>query len=62
MKISGVITIDRSDVHAKDQGQMSKVKVTQVKKKFALIWVFPDHNSSLNSQMATEWYKMLELA
>ena len=31
MKFSGVITIDRSDVHAKGQGQSSKVKVTEVK-------------------------------
>ena len=27
MKFSGVITIDKSDVHAWGQGQMSKVKV-----------------------------------
>ena len=31
MKFSGVITIDKSDVHAKGQGQRSKVKVTEVK-------------------------------
>ena len=30
MKFSGVITYDRSDVHAKGQGQRSKVKVTEV--------------------------------
>ena len=30
MKFSGVITMDRSDVHAKGQGQRSKVKVTEV--------------------------------
>ena len=30
MKFSGVITNDRSDVHAKGQGQRSKVKVTNV--------------------------------
>ena len=30
MKFSGVITNDRSDVHAKSQGQRSKVKVTEV--------------------------------
>ena len=30
MKISGVITSDKSDVHAKGQGQRSKVKVTEV--------------------------------
>ena len=30
-EIYGVITIDKSDVHAKDQGQRSKVKVKEVK-------------------------------
>ena len=30
MKFSGVITSDRSDVHAKGQGQRSKFKVTEV--------------------------------
>ena len=30
MKFSGVITSDRSDFHAKGQGQRSKVKVTEV--------------------------------
>ena len=30
MRFSGVITSDRSDVHAKGQGQRSKVKVTEV--------------------------------
>ena len=30
MKFSGVITNDKSDVHAKSQGQRSKVKVTEV--------------------------------
>ena len=30
MKFSEVITNDKSDVHAKDQGQRSKVKVTEV--------------------------------
>ena len=31
MKFSGVITIDKSDVHAKGQDQRSKAKVTKVK-------------------------------
>ena len=31
-KFSGVITNDKSDVHANKQGQRSKVKVTEVKK------------------------------
>ena len=30
MKVSGVITSDKSDVHVKGQGQRSKVKVTEV--------------------------------
>ena len=35
MKFSGVITIEKSDVHAKGQGQRSKVKVTEVKTQFS---------------------------
>ena len=35
MKFSGVITNDRSDVHAKGQGQRSKVKVTGVMTPFS---------------------------
>ena len=31
MKFSGVTTNDESDVHAKGQGQRSKVKITEVK-------------------------------
>ena len=31
MKFSGVITYDTSDVHAKGQGQRSKVKVLEVR-------------------------------
>ena len=30
MEFSGVITNDKSEVHAKGQGQRSKVKVTEV--------------------------------
>ena len=47
MKFSGVITNDRSDVHARGQGQRSKIKVTEVK-------TFPDCNSSLNSPSCYE--------
>ena len=36
MKFSGVITNDQSKVHAKGQGQRSKVKVTEVKVKTQL--------------------------
>ena len=36
IKFSGVITMDRSDVHAKGQGQKSKVKVTEVKTQLSL--------------------------
>ena len=36
MKFSGVITNDRSNVHAKDQSQGSKVKVTEVNTNFAV--------------------------
>ena len=33
-----IITNDRSDVHAKGQGQRSKVKVTEVKTQFSHFW------------------------
>ena len=59
MKFSVVITIDKSDVHAKGRGQRSKVKVTEVKTNFVLIRAFPDCNFSLNSHMATKWGKKL---
>ena len=46
MKFSGVITIEKSDVHAKDQGQTSKVNVTEVKTQFSRcrtvipVWIY----------------------
>ena len=45
MKFSGVITNDKSDVHAKGQGQRSKVKVTEVNTQLncfrtvTLVWI-----------------------
>ena len=45
MKFSGVITNDKSDVHAKGQGQRSKVKVTEVNiqlnrfRTVTLVWI-----------------------
>ena len=36
MKCSGIITIDKSDVHANGQGQKSKIKVTEVKPNLAI--------------------------
>ena len=38
IKFSGVITRDRSDVHAKGQGQRSKVKVTEVTTQLYRFW------------------------
>ena len=38
MKFSGAITIVRSDVHAKGQGQRSKVKVTEVNTQLSRFW------------------------
>ena len=38
MKFSGVITSDKSDVHAKGQGQRSKVKVTEVTTQLNRFW------------------------
>ena len=50
VRFSGVFTIDKMM-----SMQKIKVKVTEVKTNFALIWVFQDHNSCLNLQMATKW-------
>ena len=58
LKFSGVITIDRRDVHAKGQGQRSKVKVTEVKTQ---LQPFPDCNSSLNSHMVMKWCTKLDV-
>ena len=55
MKYSGVITIDRSDVHAKGQGQTSNVKVTEVTTQL-------NRNTSLNSQMMMKWCIKLDVA
>ena len=53
MSFSGVTTIDKSDVHAKGQGQSSKVVIAEIKTNFALNWAFPDRNIGLNAHMAT---------
>ena len=53
MKFSGVIAMGKNDVHAKGQGQKSKVKVIEVKTNFAgkmtsLYWESPDgHGNSI---------------
>ena len=60
MKLLGIITIDRSDVLAKSQGQRWKVKVTEVNWNVASICIFSERNSSLNSQMAVKWYTKLK--
>ena len=40
MKFSGLSTIDKSDIHIKGQGQISKVKVTEAKTKFVTaVWI-----------------------
>ena len=62
MKFARLITIKRSDVHAKGQGQKSSIKVTEVKTNFAPSWAFPDRNFSLNSQKTTGWFTKLEAA
>ena len=41
MKVSRVITINKSDVHTKGQGQGSKVRITEIKIIFASVWAFP---------------------
>ena len=52
MKFSGVITIDRSDVHAKGEGHRGQ---------FSPIQAFVDPNSSLNRQMATKLCTQIEV-
>ena len=59
MKFSEVITRVDSDVHAKGQGQGSKVKVTAVKSNFGQILPFPDDNSNTDSDMAPKLYRKL---
>ena len=56
VKFAGVITMDER------QGWRSKNKVTDIKVNFDPIWAFLDHNSSSNSQMATDWCMSLEVA
>ena len=62
MEFSGGITIDKSDIDVKGQGQRSEAKATEVKTNFTPIWAFPGGNSSLNSQMATQWCTKLVVA
>ena len=60
MKFSGVITMEKMDIHAKGQGQMSKVKVTEVKIQFShfrtvtpvwiQIWWWNDAQSLMSSR------------
>ena len=59
IKFSGVITNDKSDAHAKGQGQGSKVKVTEVFTQLSCFWTV---NSSLNSHMMMEWCVKLDVA
>ena len=52
--VSGVIIIDRSDVHAKGQGQRSKVKITEAKTQFSRfrtmiqVWIHNKWNTKLD--------------
>ena len=55
MKFSGVITIERTDVHVK--GQVNSQKFKEVKTHFAPIGTLPDYNSNSNSQDNEIMYK-----
>ena len=62
INFSGVIIIDRRDVHAKGQGQRSKVKVTEVKTRFSYISCYPsvrhiiaDAHSPMRLVCTLEW-------
>ena len=60
MKFSGVITNDRSDVHTKGHGQMTKVKVTEVKtqlggfRTITPVWI---HVWQWNDAHSFMWYR-----
>ena len=56
MPFSGLVTMVKSNVHAKGQGRRSKVKVTAVKSNLGWFGAFPDHNSSFNSHMTISLY------
>ena len=57
MKFSGVIIIDKSDVHAKSHGQRSKGKVKEIKRTFNQ--KFLDRNSSSDF---TDGYQIMHKA
>ena len=59
MKFSEVIIIDKSDVHARSQGQRSKGKVKELKRTFNQIWAFLDRNSSSDF---TDGYEIMHKA
>ena len=60
MEFSGVITIGRSDVHAKGQGQRSKVKFTEVKNLFNRFWAVTPvgtHTWRWNHAQSLIWHR-----
>ena len=69
MKFSGVITNDRSDVHAKGPGQRSKINVTEVKTQFSRfrtvtpvwihIWWWNDAQSLMFRRGALLYFKVI---
>ena len=59
MKLSGMIVIYKSDVHAKGPGKRSNVNVIEIKNP---IKPFPESNSSFDSHMAMKRYTKLDVA
>ena len=59
MKFSKVIIINKSYVHAKSQGQRSKVMVKELKRNLTQIWAFLDRNSSFEF---TDGYEIMHKA
>ena len=59
MKLSGMINIYKSDVHAKGPGKRSNVNVIEIKNP---IKPFPESNSSFDSHMAMKRYTKLDVA
>ena len=57
MKFSWILTIDKSDVHAKGQDQQSKVKVTEVKTNLAVSGLLLQFQFTYDDEMMqkAEW-------
>ena len=63
MKFSGVITDDKSDVHAKGQGQRAKIKVTEVTAQLNRFWTVTPVGFTNDDEMMNEaWCCLVEVS